>query len=66
MSLGLKKKNLKVLRIDRGRKYLLEQFKELCEEKRIRGQLTILYTLQKNKKKMVFCIEKELYTFRYD
>ena len=41
-------KNLKALRIDRGRKYLSDQFKDLCEEKGIRRQLTILNTPQQN------------------
>uniref|UniRef100_A0A2N9IG39 Integrase catalytic domain-containing protein n=1 Tax=Fagus sylvatica TaxID=28930 RepID=A0A2N9IG39_FAGSY len=34
-------KSLKALRTDRGREYLSDQFKDLCEEKGIRRQLTI-------------------------
>jgi hypothetical protein len=41
-------KSLKALRTDRGREYLSDQFKDLCEEKGIRRQLTISNTLQQN------------------
>jgi hypothetical protein len=40
--------SLKALRTYRGRKYLSNQFKDLCEEKGIRKQLTISNTLQQN------------------
>ena len=41
-------KKIKVLRTDRGREYLSNQFKELCNEKGIERQLTIPYTPQQN------------------
>uniref|UniRef100_A0A2N9FS65 Integrase catalytic domain-containing protein n=1 Tax=Fagus sylvatica TaxID=28930 RepID=A0A2N9FS65_FAGSY len=41
-------KSLKALRTDRGREYLSDQFKDLCEEKGIRRQLTIPNTPQQN------------------
>ena len=41
-------KTIKALRIDRGRKYPSEHFKELCERKGIDRQLTVPYTLQQN------------------
>ena len=41
-------KSLKVLRTDREREYLSNQFKDLCEEKGIRRQLTISNTSQQN------------------
>ena len=41
-------KNIKTLRTGRGREYLSEQFKELCDEKGILRQLTILGTPQQN------------------
>ena len=41
-------KTIKTLTTDRGRKYLSEQFRELCENKGIRRQLTILGTPQQN------------------
>jgi hypothetical protein len=41
-------KNLKALRTDRGREYLFDQFKDLCEKKGIRKQLTISNTSQQN------------------
>uniref|UniRef100_A0A2N9HH17 Integrase catalytic domain-containing protein n=1 Tax=Fagus sylvatica TaxID=28930 RepID=A0A2N9HH17_FAGSY len=41
-------KSLKALRTDRGREYLSDQFKDLCEEKGIRRQLTISNTPQQN------------------
>ncbi|OMO92476.1 hypothetical protein CCACVL1_06836 [Corchorus capsularis] len=40
--------SIKVLRTDRGREYLSEKFKELCDEKGILRQLTILGTPQQN------------------
>ncbi|KAK4406656.1 Retrovirus-related Pol polyprotein from transposon TNT 1-94 [Sesamum angolense] len=40
--------NLKVLRIDKGREYLPEQFKRICEDKGIIRHLTIPYTPQQN------------------
>ncbi|KAL0396346.1 UNVERIFIED_CONTAM: Copia protein [Sesamum calycinum] len=40
--------NLKVLRTDRGREYLSEQFKRICEDKGITRHLTIPYTPQQN------------------
>ncbi|KAL0457635.1 UNVERIFIED_CONTAM: Retrovirus-related Pol polyprotein from transposon TNT 1-94 [Sesamum latifolium] len=40
--------NLKVFRTDRGREYLSEQFKQICEDKGIIRQLTIPYTPQQN------------------
>jgi transposase InsO family protein len=39
---------IKALRTDRGREYLSEQFKKICEEKGIARQLTIHYTPQQN------------------
>lgn len=39
-------RKIKTLRTDRGREYLSEQFKALCEQNGIRRQLTIPYTLQ--------------------
>ena len=39
-------KKIKALRIDRGREYLSDQFKQLCDENGIVYQLTILYTPQ--------------------
>ena len=41
-------KSLKALQTDRGREYLSDQFKDLCEEKEIRRQLTISNTPQQN------------------
>ena len=41
-------KKIKTLRTDRGRKYQLEKFKDLCDEKGISRQLTIPGTPQKN------------------
>jgi len=41
-------KTLKSFRTDRGREYLSDQFRELCEEKGIRRQLTIPHTPQQN------------------
>ena len=41
-------KSLKALRIDHGREYLSDQFKDICEEKGICRQLTISNTLQQN------------------
>ena len=41
-------KSLKALRTNRGREYLSNQFKDLCEEKGIRRQLTISNTSQQN------------------
>ena len=41
-------KGLKTFRTDRGRKYLSDQFKELCVEKGILRHLTIPRTLQQN------------------
>ena len=41
-------KSLKTFRTDRGREYLSDQFKETCEEKGIRRQLTIPHTPQQN------------------
>ena len=43
-----KGRTIKVLRTDRGREYLSDQFKQLCEEKGIVRQLTIPYTPQQN------------------
>ena len=43
-----KEKKLKSFRTDRGREYLSDQFRELCEEKGIRRQLTIPRTPQQN------------------
>jgi transposase InsO family protein len=39
---------IKTLRTDHGREYLSKQFRELCENKRIHRQLTILGTPQQN------------------
>ena len=41
-------KKIKALRINRGREYLSDQFKRLCDEKGIVHQLTIPYTPQQN------------------
>ncbi|XP_011623541.1 uncharacterized protein LOC105420680 [Amborella trichopoda] len=41
-------KRIKVLRINRGRKYLSDQFKKLCENKGIRRQETMSYTPKQN------------------
>ena len=41
-------RTIKTLRTDRGRKYLFEQFRELCKNKGIRRQLTIPGTPQQN------------------
>jgi transposase InsO family protein len=41
-------KSIKALRTDRGREYLSEQFKELCDEKGIMRQLTMPRTPQQN------------------
>jgi transposase InsO family protein len=41
-------RTIKTLRTDRGRKYLSKQFRELCENKGIRRQLTSLRTSQQN------------------
>ena len=41
-------RTIKTLRTDRGREYLSEQFKQLCENKGIRRQLTIPGTPQQN------------------
>ena len=41
-------KSLKTLRTNHRREYLSDQFKDLCEEKGIRRQLTISDTLQQN------------------
>ncbi|KAK9108126.1 hypothetical protein Syun_024137 [Stephania yunnanensis] len=41
-------KKIKMLRTDRGREYLSDQFKQLCDEKGIDRQLTIPYTPQQN------------------
>ena len=41
-------KSLKALRTNRGYEYLSDQFKDLCEEKVIRRQLTISNTSQQN------------------
>ena len=41
-------RSLKTFRTDRGREYLSDQFKELCEEEGIRRQLTIPRTPQQN------------------
>ena len=40
--------NIKALRTDRGREYLSDKFKNLCDEKGIVRQLTIPYTPQQN------------------
>ena len=39
-------KKIKALRTDRGREYLSDEFRKLCDEKRINHQLTIPYTPQ--------------------
>ena len=39
---------LKALRIDQGREYLFDQFKQICDEKGIKRQFTILGTPQQN------------------
>ena len=39
---------IKALRTDRGREYLSDQFKRLCDEKGIVHKLTISYTSQQN------------------
>ena len=44
----INEKSLKALRIDCGHEYLFDQFKDLCEEKGIRKQLTISNTPQQN------------------
>jgi transposase InsO family protein len=41
-------KSIKALRTDRGREYLSEQFKELCEGKGIKRQLTMPRMPQQN------------------
>uniref|UniRef100_A0A2N9FJ35 Integrase catalytic domain-containing protein n=1 Tax=Fagus sylvatica TaxID=28930 RepID=A0A2N9FJ35_FAGSY len=41
-------RTVKTLRTDHGREYLSKQFRELCENKRIHRQLTILGTPQQN------------------
>jgi transposase InsO family protein len=41
-------RKVKALRMDRGREYLSDEFKQMCEEKRILRQLTIPYTPQQN------------------
>ena len=41
-------KSIKALKTDHGHEYLSEQFKELCDEKGIKRQLTIPYTLRRN------------------
>ena len=41
-------KSIKALRTDRGREYLSKQFKELCEGKGIKRQLTMPRTPQQN------------------
>ena len=41
-------RTIKTLRTNRGCEYLSEQFRELCENKGIRKQLTIPGTLQQN------------------
>jgi hypothetical protein len=41
-------RKVKTLRTDRGREYLSDQFKELCEKKGIVRQLTMPYTPQQN------------------
>uniref|UniRef100_A0A2N9HTN5 Integrase catalytic domain-containing protein n=1 Tax=Fagus sylvatica TaxID=28930 RepID=A0A2N9HTN5_FAGSY len=46
--LRINEKSLKALRIDCGHEYLFDQFKDLCEEKGIRRQLTISNTPQQN------------------
>jgi transposase InsO family protein len=41
-------RNVKALRTDRGREYLSDEFKQMCEEKGILRKLTIPYTPQQN------------------
>ncbi|WCJ29450.1 Retrovirus-related Pol polyprotein from transposon TNT 1-94 [Euphorbia peplus] len=41
-------RKIKVLRTDRGREYLSEEFKTLCDERGIEHQLSIPYTPQQN------------------
>jgi transposase InsO family protein len=41
-------RTIKTLRTDRGREYLSKQFRDLCENKGIHRQLTILGILQQN------------------
>jgi transposase InsO family protein len=41
-------KSIKALRTDRGHEYLSKQFKELCEGKGIKRQLTMPRTPQQN------------------
>ena len=41
-------RRVKILRTDRGREYLSDMFKELCEEKGIQRQLTIPRSPQQN------------------
>nr|XP_009783587.1 PREDICTED: uncharacterized protein LOC104232161 [Nicotiana sylvestris] len=41
-------RKIKALRTDRGREYLSDEFKQLCDEKGIQRQLTIPYTPQQN------------------
>ena len=41
-------KKIKALRTDRGREYLSDEFRKLCDEKGINHQLTIPYTPQQN------------------
>jgi transposase InsO family protein len=41
-------RKVKALRTDRGREYLSDEFKQMCEEKVILRQLTIPYTPQQN------------------
>ena len=41
-------KSIKALKTDRGREYLFERFKEICDEKGIARQLMMPYTPQQN------------------
>jgi transposase InsO family protein len=41
-------RKVKALRMDRGREYLSDEFKQMCDEKGILRQLTIPYTPQQN------------------
>ena len=41
-------KKIKTFRSDRGREYLSDEFKNLCDGKRIERQLSIPYTSQQN------------------
>ena len=41
-------KKIKILRTDRCREYLSDQFKKVCDDKGIVCQLTIPYTPQQN------------------